>query len=149
MLNEPKKEEGKEEELTDIEIAELANKKLKEKDKEIEKLKKDLAREKLLSNAPEEEEEEKPTLEDCDKIVGDANSTNYDIAKAYCDSVDIHRENGQPSPYGEEGDVAYDFLKEILEESDGDKQMFLHLYQAKLPADDKKIALAYQARNKK
>lgn len=150
MPNESKQTEIEEvdEQLDDIELAELANKKLKEKDKEIEKLKKDLAKEKLLSNAPEEQQEEKVTLDDCNKIVGDPNSTNYDICKSYCDSVDLLREQGINSPYGEEGDVAYKFLKEVIDECDGDKQLFTHLYQAKLPADDKKISMAFQTRKK-
>lgn len=140
-------EEGQEEQLEDLDIAELANKKLKEKDKEIIKLKKELAREKLLSQAEEEEPVVRPTKEECIKIIGSENTTNYDYAEATCNLVDICRENGEPNPLGENGDKVYDFFKEVIEDCDGDKSRFVHLYQSKIGPDDKKVAMAHQARN--
>lgn len=65
--NETKTNEN-EEELSEIEIAELANKEIRSKDDEIRKLKKDLAKAKLYSTA-EDEEEEPMSREDCIKII--------------------------------------------------------------------------------
>ena len=77
-MNEEELKKQKEEEeankLSEIEIAELANKELKKKEQEIADLKKQLAKEKLYSQA-EEEEREIPTREDCLKVIG-SNKTN-------------------------------------------------------------------------
>lgn len=147
--NEQKGKENKPEEgLTDIEIAELANKKLREKEEEINRLKKELAKEKLLSTAPDEEEE---TLskEECLKRINDDHVSNYDYAEAVCGLVDIAREEGQPNPLGRDGDKVYDFFKDVLEECDGDKNRFPSVYQARIGNDDPSVAMAYNRRNKR
>ena len=142
--NENKLEEG----LTDIEIAELANNELKKKQAEIDKLKKELAKQKLLSTAPDEEEE---TLskEECLKRINDDRVSNYDYAEAVCGLVDIAREEGQPNPLGRDGDKVYDFFKDVLEECDGDKNRFPSVYQARIGNDDPSVAMAYNRRNKR
>lgn len=136
-----------EEELNDTEIAELANKEIRKRDNEIAKLKKELAKAKLLSVA--EEEEEKPiSREDCIKILSDNRTTNYDYAEAVCGLVDAELAEGRPNPLGSNGKEVYDFFKECLEECDDDKSRFPAVYQAKIGADDPQVAMAYKKRNK-
>lgn len=141
----PKTEQ--EEELSDIEIAELANKELRKKEEEIAKLKKDLARAKLLSKA-EEEEEEPLSREECLKRLSDTRTTNYDYAEAVIGLVDAELAEGKPNPLGKNGKEVYDFFKDVIEECDGDKTRFTSIYQARLGADDPSIAMAYKKRNK-
>lgn len=105
---EPVKTE-QEEELSELEIAELANKELRKKEEEIAKLKKDLARAKLLSQA-EEEEEEPLSREECLKRLSDARTTNYDYAEAVIGLVDAELAEGKPNPLGKNGKEVYDFF---------------------------------------
>lgn len=145
-IEEIKKKEGEEqEELSEIEIAELANKELKKKEQEIADLKKQLAKEKLYSKA-EEEEREIPTREDCLKVIGSNKTNNYDYAQAVVDLVDIEKNEGRANPLGKNGDAVYDFFKEVIEECDGDKNLFPSIYQTKLGEDDPQIKLAYNKR---
>ena len=139
-----------EEELSDEEIAELANKELRKKDDEIAKLKKDLAKAKLLSTA-DDEEEEPLSREECIKRLSDIRTTNYDYAEAVIGLVDAELAEGKPNPLGKNGKEVYEFFKDVIEECDGDKTRFTSIYQARLGADDKSAALAYQKRkgNKK
>ena len=136
-----------EEELSELEIAELANKELRKKEEEIAKLKKDLARAKLLSKA-EEEEEEPLSREECLKRLSDTRTTNYDYAEAVIGLVDAELAEGKPNPLGKNGKEVYDFFKDVIEECDGDKTRFTSIYQARLGADDPSIAMAYKKRNK-
>lgn len=128
-------EEQKIEELNDIEIAELANKELRRKEEEINKLKKELAQVKLYSTS-KEEEERIVTEEDCFKTITDINSCNYDYAQAVVDLVDIKSKSGLENPLGKNGSEVYDFFKEIIEECDGDKNRFTSIYQSKIGNDD-------------
>lgn len=139
------KEKEQEEELTDIEIAELANKEIKQRDAEIAKLTKDLAKVKLLSVA-EDEEEEPISREECIKRLSDSNTTNYDYAEAVCGLVDAELSEGKANPLGKNGKVVYDFFKECLEECGDDKSRFTSIYQAKIGSDDAKVAAAYKRR---
>lgn len=141
--NEQNKE--KEEELSEIEIAELANKELRKKDEEIAKLKKDLAKAKLLSTA-EEEEEEPISREECIKRLSDSRTTNYDYAEAVCGLVDVELSAGRPNPLGRNGEAVYNFFKECIEECGDDKSRFTAVYQAKIGADEPQIAAAYKKR---
>ena len=136
-----------EEDLSELEIAELANKELRKKEEEIAKLKKDLARAKLLSKA-EEEEEEPLSREECLKRLSDTRTTNYDYAEAVIGLVDAELAEGKPNPLGKNGKEVYDFFKDVIEECDGDKTRFTSIYQARLGADDPSIAMAYKKRNK-
>lgn len=141
---------NEEQELSEVEIAELANKKLKEKDKEITDLKRQLAREKLLSNgSPEEEEVEVRSKEELLKVLANEHTTNYDYAEAVCDLVDLEKNEGNPNPLGEDGDKVYDFFRDVLETCGEDKSRFVSVYQAKIGPDDKAVAMAFNARNKK
>lgn len=135
-----------EEELSELEIAELANKELRKKEEEIAKLKKDLAKAKLLSQA-EEDEEEPLSREECLKRLSDTRTTNYDYAEAVIGLVDAEIAEGKPNPLGKNGKEVYDFFKDVIEECDGDKTRFTSIYQARLGADDPSIAMAYKKRN--
>ena len=149
-LDNIEKEEKKEEkELTDIEIAELANKKIKEKNEEIEKLKKELAREKLLSESSEEDKTEEVSLEDALKVIDNDNSCNYDIAKAYCDACDALVREKREEEIDDCQMATYNFFQEVLEEVGDDKSRFTAVYQAMLPNDEKSVSMAYKARNRK
>lgn len=147
MAQEESKKPNEGEELSDIEIAELANKKLKEKNAEIAQLKKDLAKEKLLSTAPEEDDE-LMSKEDCIKVITDGRTSNYDYAVAVLDLVDNELSDGKPNPLGKNGEDVYNFLKDTVEECDGDKSRFTSIYQARLGADDPSVAMAFRKRNR-
>ena len=137
-----------EEELEDEEIAELASKKLKEKDKEIKDLKKQLAKEKLLRNPVEEEEKPKRTKEECIEVITGSKTNNYDYAQAVVDLCEIEEEAGNPNPLGRNGKEVKEFFEDVLEECDGDKSRFTAVYQAKIGQDDAKVAMAYRTRNR-
>lgn len=147
MAQEENKKPNEGEELSDIEIAELANKKLKEKDAEIAQLKKDLAKEKLLSTAPEDDDE-LMSKEECIKVITDGRASNYDYAVAVLDLVDNELSDGKPNPLGKNGEDVYNFLKDTVEECDGDKSRFTSIYQARLGADDPSVAMAFRKRNR-
>lgn len=140
-----KKEDVNGENLSDIEIAELANKELKKKADEVATLKKELAKAKLYATA-EEEVVERPSKEDCIKRLSENHITNYDYAETVCHLVDIEKEEGRVNPLGKNGEQVYEFFKDVLEECDGDKSRFPSIYQARLGADDAKTAMAYKNR---
>ena len=135
----------KETEMTDEEIAELANKEIKARDAEIAKLKKELNKAKLYSQAPEEEEVSL-TKKECLEVISNPHSLNYDYAEAVCRLVDIELAEGNPNPLGQDGEDVYNFFKDVIEECDGDKDRFTALYQLKLAPDDAQIAAAYKRR---
>ena len=134
-----------EEELEEVEIAEHANKEIRNKNAEIAKLKKDLAKAKLYSTA-EEEEEEPLTREECVKRLSDSRTTNYDYAEAVVGIVDLELSEGRPNPLGKNGEEVYNFFKDVLEECGDDKSRFTSIYQARLGADDPSTAMAYKKR---
>lgn len=133
--------------LTEIDIAELANKELRKKEEEINKLKKELAQSKLYSVA-EEEDSEPMSREECIKVIGDSHTNNYDYAEAVCELVDYELSIGNPNPLGKNGDDVYKFFKDVLEECSDDKSRFASIYQARIGQDDPQIAMAYKNRNK-
>lgn len=135
----------KEVEMTDEEIAELANKEIRARDEEIAKLKKALNKAKLYSQAPEEEEVSL-TKKECLEVISNPHSLNYDYAEAVCRLVDIELADGNPNPLGQDGEDVYKFFKDVIDECDGDKDRFTALYQLKLAPDDAQIAAAYKRR---
>lgn len=135
------------EQLSDVEIAELANKELRKRDDEIAKLTKELAKAKLLSTA-EEDEVEPLSREECLKRLSDNRITNYDYAEAVINLVDLEVAEGKPNPLGKNGEEVYNFFKDVIEECGDDKSRFTSIYQARLGADDPSIAMAYKKRNK-
>ena len=133
----------------ELEVAELAGKIIREKDENIAKLKKELARQKLLSPGNSEEEEPaRMSKEECIKTIEDPNVSNYDYAQAVITLSEIEKENGQPNPLGENGDAVVDFFKDVIDACDGDKGTFAAIYQAKLPDDDPKTKMAYNKRKR-
>ena len=151
MAEETKKPE---ENLSDEEIAELANAEIRKKNEEIAKLKKDLAKAKLYSEAPEESEELLSSGE-YRKALADSTNTNYDAiynAVKLCESI---KEEGDTKRYdtvchlGEESETVYTFLKNAIDACDGDKSQFISIYQSMLAPDDPKIAAAYRKAQKK
>lgn len=148
MAEEKLEQQQQQQEQTDIEIAELANKEIRARDAEISKLKKELAQQKLYSTASEEEDTPK-TAEDCLAVISDSNSCSYDIMENFCDLRDIQVAEGKPDPFGSEGAQVTKFLRDVIEECDGDKSRFHSIYQARLGADDPSIAMAYNKRKVK
>lgn len=148
MAEEKLEQQQQQQEQTDIEIAELANKEIRARDAEISKLKKELAQQKLYSIANEEEDTPK-TAEDCLAVISDSNSCSYDIMGNFCDLRDIQVAEGKPDPFGSEGAQVTKFLRDVIEECDGDKSRFHSIYQARLGADDPSIAMAYNKRKVK
>ena len=140
-------EREQQDEMDDIELAELANKELRKKEEEIAKLKKDLAKAKLYSEA-EKEEEETLSREECVSRLSDMRTTNYDCIEAVVNLVDLELAEGHENPLGKNGQEIYDFLKDCIDECGDDKSRFTAVYQSKLGADDPKIALAYKNRTK-
>ena len=102
------------EEMDDIELAELANKELRKKDEEIAKLKKDLAKAKLLSEA-EDEEEEPLSREECLNRLSNGRTTNYDYVEAVVNLVDLERAKGKQNPLGKNGEEVYKLFKECID----------------------------------
>lgn len=144
---EQNEERQQQEEMDDIELAELANKELRKKEEEIAKLKRDLAKAKLYSEA-KEEEEETLSREECVSRLSDMRTTNYDCIEAVVNLVDLELAEGHENPLGKDGQEIYDFLKDCIDECGDDKSRFTAVYQSKLGADDPKIALAYKNRIK-
>ena len=132
------------ENMTDIEVGELAAKELQKRDTEIASLKKQLAIAKLYSKPEEGEEDAIMSKEDCLKVIGDSNTCNYDYANAVCELCDREAETGKPNPLGENGKQVYDFFKNVIEECDGDKDLFTSIYNSRLAPDDPSVALAYK-----
>lgn len=132
------------EDMTDIEVGELAAKELQKRDSEIASLKKQLAIAKLYSKPEEGEEDAIMSKEDCLKVIGDSNTCNYDYANAVCELCDREAEAGKPNPLGENGKQVYDFFKNVIEECDGDKDLFTSIYNSRLAPDDPSVALAYK-----
>lgn len=132
-------------ELDDLELAEIANKELRDREKQIASLKKELAKAKLLSTA-EEEETEALSKEECLKRISDSGTTNYDYAEAVVNLVEAELADGKPNPLGTNGEAVYNFFKDVLDECDGNKSIFTSIYQSKLAPDDKSIAMAYNKR---
>ena len=132
------------ENMTDIEVGELAAKELQKRDTEIASLKKQLAIAKLYSKPEEGEEDAIMSKEYCLKVIGDSNTCNYDYANAVCELCDREAEAGKPNPLGENGKQVYDFFKNVIEECDGDKDLFTSIYNSRLAPDDPSVALAYK-----
>ena len=144
-IEEMKNNANNEQELEDdVEIAELARQELDKRDKEIKKLKKELAQSKLLRE-PQEEQMQVRTKEECLDVILNSSACNYDYAVAVCDLVDIERGAGRPNPLGKDGDKVYDFFDECIASCNGDKTKFPSVYQSKIGNDD---AVMF-ARNKK
>lgn len=141
----PNEEQKQEQELTDIEIAELANKEIKSRDAEIIDLKRQLAKAKLYQEAPESQAEIM-SKEECLDVISNPNSLNYDYARAVIDLVDNCKNNGEPNPLGEDGDEVYNFFVDVIDACEGDKSRFTSIYQAKIGPDDKQVAAAYNKR---
>ena len=143
-----------EENLSDEEIAELANAEIRKKNEEIAKLKKDLAKAKLYSEATEESEE-LLLSEEYKKALSDNTNTNYDVAYNAVKLCEAYEKEGNTSPYdavfklGEESEDVYTFLKNAVDACDGDKSQFVSIYQSMLAPDDPKIAAVYRKAQKK
>lgn len=137
-----------EEELDDIEIAEVANEEIRKRDKEIADLKKKFALEKMRKGNEEEEEEKVMTKKECLDIISNPNSLNYDYAQATVNLHDMEVANGNVSPLGKKGKEVRDFLSNCIEECNGDKSKFTHIYQSNLKPDDPKVTAAYNSRNR-
>lgn len=120
--------------LTDEDIAELANRELRRKNEENARLRKELAKAKLFSEA-EEDDEELPTAEECIKVISNSNTNNYDYAVATCNLVDIRKEEGAQNPLGKNGDAVYKFFKDIIDACGDDKSRFASIYQANIAND--------------
>lgn len=133
------------ENLSEIEIAELANKELRAKNEEIMQLKKELAKSKLYSTA-DEEETISMTREECIERINDCNCSNYDYVEAVCNLTEIELAEGKPNPLGEDGEKVYNFFKECLDECGDDKSRFTSVYQSRIGADDPKVVMSRKNR---
>lgn len=133
------------ENLSEIEIAELANKELRAKNEEIMQLKKELAKSKLYSTV-DEEGTTSMTREECIERINDCNCSNYDYIEAVCNLTEIELAEGKPNPLGEDGEKVYNFFKECLDECGDDKSRFTSVYQSRIGADDPKVAMARKNR---
>jgi hypothetical protein len=148
MIEENKAVNNNEEtvDISDEEIAVLANKEIRKRDNEIIELKKELAKLKLYSDAEENQESDELSIEQYKKILSDGNASNYDIALAVTKIARHEVENGRPNPLGKDGGKVCDFFEDVINECAEDKSRFVSIYQAKIGADDKKTAMAYNKR---
>ena len=133
--------QSQEQEMSDIEIAELANKELKTRNAEIAKLQRELAKAKLYQNTDGETEEQFMSKEECLKVIGDKKTSDYDYINATVELCKRCEENGEPNPLGKDGDKVAEFFKDCLEECGGDKSKFIPVYQSKIGADDVKFTM--------
>lgn len=143
------KNNEQEQELTDIEIAELANKELKNKEAEIVKLKKELAKQKLYSKYDEEDDTPKLTKEQNLELINNPNVCDYDRMEAFCNLSDIEIEEKGVSSFGPQAEEITSFIRGCLEDCEGDKSKFHSIYQARIGNDSPEIAFAYSKRNSK
>lgn len=130
--------------LSEVEIAELANKELKRKDEEISKLKKELAVSKLYSTAEDDGAPVRMSEEECLKIINNPNSNNYDYANAVIDLYEAQAKDGEEDIWGEGTKTVVDFLRQTVEACNGNKEAFDSVYQSKLLPDDKEVTMIYQ-----
>lgn len=142
--NEQKRVDEATDNLTDVEIAELANKELKQKEQEIAKLRKELAVSKLYSTTDEDSTSIRMSEEECLKVINNPNSCNYDYANAVIDLYDIQAKEGDEDIWGEGTKIVVDYLRQTVEGCNGNKEAFDSVYQSKLLPDDKEVAMAYQ-----
>lgn len=145
---EPETDNQEQSELTDEEVAELGARLLAEKDKEITSLRKQINKMKLLSSAPDEQEQT-PTEEEYLKVIGNPHTTNYDYAVAAVGLHNIAVKEERDSPLGEMGQEVADFLQSVIDRCDGDKSVFPSVYQSMIGPDDKAVAMAYNKRKNK
>lgn len=131
-------------ELSDIEVADLANKEIRKRDDEIASLKKQLAIAKLYSEADEGSDKEPMSLEDCIKTINNPRSYSYDIFNAVCEDCDRVTEQGGAHPLGPDGEQIVTFFRNVLDECDGDKSRFHSVYQSMIGPDEPSVALAYR-----
>lgn len=147
LFAEKQPEENDVDNLEDIDIAEQANKIIKDKDKEIYGLKKQIAQMKLLQDAPETVELPKErSAEEAMKDIYNEHSSNYDIMKGVLDVIKANEREGKGnSDIGtpEEVEKFVNFLEEVFEACDGDKSSFNAYYQAMLSEDEPKDRQAY------
>ena len=136
---------NEEEQLTDIDIAEQANKLLKGKDKEIADLKKQLAQMKLLQQTDDSEEEERMTEEECMAVILNPNASDYDIVDACAKLAGISEERGDKI-FGPHQEEIKEFFEDVIESCNGDKSRFNSVYQSLIGADPKEIAAGFPKR---
>ena len=136
------------EELEELEIAELANKEIKKRDADIAQLKRELAKAKLYSEA-EDDEPELMSREDCIKAITSNRTSNYDYARAVVDLRKHELDENGVDILGEQGEAVSEFFQECIDDCDGDKSRFVAVYQAKIGPDDPQIAKAYSFRKNK
>lgn len=135
MAIDEKKVEEQVESMDDMDVAEAANREIRQRDEEIKELKRKLAISKLYSTK-EEEPEILPSKEEVLKTIMNERALNYDYAVAVTQLVDIETEAGRPNPLGKQhGDEVYQFFKDCIEDCEGDKSRFTAVYQAKIGPD--------------
>lgn len=135
-MNENEVKEQTENQMSDLEIAEMASKEIANRDKKIKELERQIAKDKLLYQPKEEEVEIVRSREDCLKSIFDPKTCNYDYAVAVCDFVDIEIKAGRPNPLGKDGDAVYEFLDNCIADCNGDKAKFVSIYQSKIGKDE-------------
>ena len=145
--NQEQQQQEQQQQMSDMDIATQANQLLRERDAQIKSLQKELAQSKLLQQS-EDEVEEPMTREEAINTIGDSRTTNYDYAVAVCALRDAELAAGHADPLGKNGQAVYDFFKEVIEECDGDKNLFPSLYSARLGADDPQLTMANKTRRK-
>lgn len=126
-----------------IEIAKEANQIILGKDKEIKNLKTQLARANLLKQVPEEEVKEEPY--DLNKEFTPA-STDYEIALHAVKLHEYEKENPNTLPVdsqtgkykytlGSRADDVATFLKDCIDQSEGDPHRFHTIYKSNIGPD--------------
>lgn len=146
MSDERNKEEVTQidEDIDDVEIAELANKEITKRDKEIARLNKELAKAKLTYIADDDDEAPEITEKDCLDVIYNKNTCDYDYLKAAVDLYDLETKKGKPHCMGKDADVVAEMFRQVIEACDGDKSRAPAVYQSRVKKDDPEVALAYK-----
>lgn len=134
--------------LTEVEIAELARKELDKEREKNRQLTRELAKAKLFTTVDDEPEEVMSSA-DCRKIIAASDTTNYDYWAAVIQLCKNETSENKPHPLGEHGEDIITFVEGVIEECEGDKTAFSSLYQARLGKDRPEDAAMYDRLTKK
>lgn len=130
-------------EMTDEDIAIVAQREIQKAKEEAAKAKKELAMLKMLSN-PEEDKAEPINVEECIKKINNPNSTNLEYWEGVVGFVEYETERTGVSPL-EHSEEIIPFAKKCIEAANGDNKAFISMYGSELGADDQASRIAYNA----
>lgn len=130
------------ENLSDMEIAEMARTEIANRDKEIARLNKELARQTMYTQV-DNTEAEQPKREQVIEQLSRGDITNYDYWTNVLALRQIELNEGREDPLGKHGEDVAKFVKGIIDECGDDHTSFSALYTARLGKDRPEDLAAY------